>query len=60
LPNKPCSHCKKELSEHGWIQTPEGEHIVCPGDYVVKESGGSKYPCKPNVFFKTYELVENG
>jgi len=57
-PNDKCKHCGKEFFEHGWIETLEGGHIVCPGDWIIKGIHGEFYPCKPDIFKKTYEKVE--
>mgnify|MGYP001596751806 CR=1 FL=1 len=27
----PCKHCSLVMNRHGWIDTLEGGHIVCPG-----------------------------
>ncbi len=50
-----CEHCAIRLHEHGWIDTKEGGHIVCPGDYVITGVKGEKYQCKPDIFAATYE-----
>ena len=55
---KHCEHCAKPLSEHGRVKTLEGGHIVCPGDWIITGVEGEMYPCKPNIFDKTYEIVE--
>ncbi len=52
-----CKHCNKKMYEHGWIDTLEGGHIVCPGDYIITGVHGEHYPCKPDIFWKTYERV---
>lgn len=52
-----CKHCKKTMHEHGWIDTSEGGHIVCPGDWVITGIKGEHYPCKPDIFAATYEPV---
>jgi hypothetical protein len=39
------------------IETLEGEMVAKPGDYIVKGIKGEFYPCKPEVFEKTYEEV---
>lgn len=39
------------------ISTLEGEMIANQGDYIIKGVMGEFYPCKPEVFEKTYELV---
>ena len=51
----PCGHT---MHEHGWIDTPEGGHIVCPGDWIITGVKGEVYPCKPGIFAATYEAVE--
>jgi hypothetical protein len=40
------------------IKTLEGEHIASWNDYIIKGVHGEFYPCKPDIFAKTYELVE--
>lgn len=40
------------------IKTLEGEHIASIGDYIIKGIKGEFYPCKPDIFEATYELVE--
>lgn len=34
-------NCDVLMHDHGWIDTPEGGHIVCPGDWIVTNSDGS-------------------
>lgn len=41
------------------IKTLEGDMTANIGDYIIKGVNGEFYPCKPNVFEKTYELVED-
>lgn len=53
-----CKHCDKIMHIHGWIDTLEGGHIVCPGDWIITGVNGEFYPCKPDIFEKTYEKVE--
>ena len=50
-----CSHCGTVMREHGWIDTLEGGHIVCPGDWIITGVEGERYPCKPYIFAETYE-----
>lgn len=40
------------------IKTLEGVMEAKPGDYIIKGVNGEFYPCKPDIFEKTYELVE--
>lgn len=37
------------------IKTLEGKMLVSPGDYVIKDISNEFYPCKPEIFNKTYE-----
>jgi hypothetical protein len=39
------------------IPTLEGEHRANEGDWIIKGVNGEFYPCKPDIFEKTYELV---
>jgi hypothetical protein len=50
-----CEHCGKTMHEHGWIDTLEGGHTVCPGDFIITGVKGENYPCKPDIFAATYE-----
>ncbi|WP_288946829.1 hypothetical protein [uncultured Megasphaera sp.] len=40
------------------IETLEGPLHASPGDYIITGVNGEQYPCKPDIFEKTYELVE--
>lgn len=40
------------------IHTLEGDMVANPGDYIITGVNGEKYPCKPDIFEKTYERVE--
>lgn len=39
------------------IPTLEGEMTATIGDYIIKGVNGEFYPCKPDIFEKTYEKV---
>jgi len=54
-----CSKCGITHHDHGWIDTLEGGHIVCPKDWIITGVAGEHYPCKPDIFEKTYEAVED-
>jgi len=41
------------------IPTLEGDHIATTGDYIIKDVNGEFYPCKPDIFQKTYEPLES-
>ena len=40
------------------IHTLEGDMTASIGDYIITGVNGEKYPCKPDIFEKTYEPVE--
>ncbi len=52
---KVCKDCKNTMHDHGWIDTLEGGHTVCPGDWIITGVAGERYPCKPDIFAATYE-----
>ena len=39
------------------IPTLEGDHLASPGDWIIRGVHGEFYPCKPDIFAKTYEPV---
>lgn len=41
-----------------FIHTLEGEHEARLGDMIIRGVHGEYYPCKPDIFEKTYEPVE--
>jgi len=41
-----------------FIDTLEGAQHVSVGDYVIQGVNGELYPCKPDIFEKTYEAAE--
>ena len=40
------------------IKTLEGTMTASPGDWIIRGVNGEHYPCKPDIFEKTYEKVE--
>ena len=41
-------------AEH-YIKTLEGDMKITEGDYIIKGVKGEFYPCKPNIFYATYD-----
>lgn len=41
-----------------FINTLEGAHKVTVGDYIIKGIKGEFYPCKPDIFEKTYDEAQ--
>ncbi len=37
-----------------FIVTLEGKHYINKGDYIITGIDGERYPCKREIFFKTY------
>jgi len=52
-----CQYCDETMHMHGWIDTLEGGHIVCPGDWIITGIKGEFYPVKDEIFQLTYEAV---
>ena len=55
------THCfGKHYHEPAWceIKTLEGVMIARAGDYIIRGVNGEIYPCKADIFEKTYEVVE--
>ena len=51
--------CGARMHVHGWIDTLEGGHRVCPGDWIITGIAGENYPCKPQIFYASYERVQD-
>jgi len=41
------------------IETLEGTMNASLGDWIIKGVNGEFYPCKPDIFEKTYEQINN-
>ena len=52
-PDESVSLIGKALS----IKTLEGTMTASLGDWVIRGVNGELYPCKPDIFEKTYEIV---
>lgn len=39
-----------------YIRTLEGKHYISKGDYIITGMEGERYPCKGNIFLKTYTI----
>lgn len=42
------------------IKTLEGNMFVGINDYIIKGVQGEFYPCIPDIFEETYEVIDNG
>ena len=40
------------------IKTLEGDMQAQKGDWIITGVNGEQYPCKPDIFDKTYERVD--
>jgi hypothetical protein len=40
------------------VRTYEGEMRASPGDFIIRGVQGEFYPCKPDIFWETYEEVD--
>lgn len=43
--------------EHLEIETLEGTMTAQKGDFIIRGVQGEFYPCKPDIFWKTYEEI---
>lgn len=50
------SNCHTGDCPELYIVTLEGNMHVSNGDYVIKGVNGEFYPCKPDIFEKTYDF----
>nr|DAN42395.1 MAG TPA: PGDYG protein [Caudoviricetes sp.] len=41
-----------------YIDTLEGVMKASPGDWIITGVDGEKYPVKPDIFQKTYEILK--
>lgn len=41
------------------IPTPEGVMTASVGDFIITGVAGEQYPCKPDIFFETYDVEDN-
>lgn len=48
------------LTERTEIVTLEGVMVGNPGDWLITGVNGEQYPCKNDIFEKTYEPVDEG
>lgn len=55
---KPVVISAYQTTEQFIIHTLEGDMLASIGDYIITGVDGEQYPCKPDIFEKTYELVE--
>ena len=40
------------------IDPLEGRFTASPGDFIIRGVKGEYYPCKPDIFEQTYEVIE--
>ncbi len=57
-PMSVCKQCDHLKIDHGMCHTLEGYHVVCPGDWIITGVKGEHYPCKPDIFEMTYDVVD--
>lgn len=55
---EPNQQKKKNILFQLEIETLEGNYICDFGDYIIKCVNGEFYPCKPDIFEKTYDVVK--
>lgn len=61
IPLSDCKYWKTGWDEQGFyveIPTLEGDMKARNNDWIIQGVNKEYYPCKPDIFEKTYELVE--
>ena len=53
-----CRQCHIAMNMHGWVDTLESGHTVCPGDWIITGVKGENYPIKDSIFKETYNMEE--
>ena len=48
-----------QTDQEMYIETLEGTMRADPGDWIITGVNGEQYPCKPDIFEKTYEKAED-
>ena len=56
---KPVEISAHRTSERLVISTLEGDMTAEPGDWIITGVAGEVYPCKDDIFRKTYEPVDD-
>lgn len=46
-----------QTDEEMIIHTLEGDMKASPGDWIITGVNGEQYPCKPDIFEKTYQQI---
>ena len=41
-----------------YVETLEGKMFISNGDWIITGVNGEKYPCKPDIFEKSYEAID--
>lgn len=52
-----CFACGQKMHEHGFLDVGEEGYRVCPGDWIITEPDGEKYPVRPAYFERMYERL---
>lgn len=49
---------ESDMHNYIYINTLEGEMRASVSDYIIKGVEGEFYPCKPDIFEKTYDTID--
>lgn len=54
-----CDKCGCRIDDHGFLEQPNYNGMVCPGNWILTELDGKGfYPCTNRAFEEIYEPVE--
>jgi len=56
---KPISIEAYQTDKEMIIHTLEGDMLAHVGDWIITGVNGEQYPCKPDIFEKTYEFADS-
>jgi hypothetical protein len=59
LPFQKQGVCCYDAEGRWYVDTLEGRMSLTEGDWVIQGVNGEFYPCKPDIFEKTYERVND-
>ena len=57
ITNDKVSDDDNDVTEYIRIDTLEGSMLASVGDYIIKGVQGEFYPCKPDIFHATYDIM---
>lgn len=54
---KYCSRCEHSIEKHGILYNENGNHVICPGDYILQIEGLEPFRCSLKEFKICWEAI---